>query len=165
MSDDTERDLIDKFYGSDDSLISSFEGMLRDDVDRLTDAKGWDAAQRREHILMFGRAIEDAAIERPLAPKLHAVLTRHAITPADDATHEQWVRESRQALRVRYGLEESARRIAATKTFLEARPKLHEMLNRAGVADHPDIVAALTESPHRHRVQPRQPKKPATVAK
>jgi hypothetical protein len=81
-----ERDVTDRMFGGDASIVSSYRPALSDSLNILTDAKGWSEAERDAHRLEIGHAFYDARITPNMAPALYSIMAAHAVTPADDAT-------------------------------------------------------------------------------
>lgn len=151
-----ESAVAELFFGSDETLVSSYGPSLADAVDRLTDITGMSAADRESHITAAARLFDEARIGPSEASRLHSLAVEHIAKPADDATVAEWESESRQKLRDKFGLDEGQQRIKIVKEFIANRPGLKKLLAESGLGSHPDIVLALAERSEELRMKPRE---------
>ena len=152
LDDDQYDALAAKWYGKPQSVAAVYRTTLGDSMKRARDFYGYDSTAV-EARLVEDAEFFDAAQLMNGAAKLHALMVRHEITPADQATREAWSAETWGQLRDSYG-DDAERRVATVNAFIRERPEVAQRLVASGMDQNPELVLALVENAHNLRITP-----------
>ena len=138
-------------------VARSYEPTLSDSLDDLTALAPELGEKRGELLANAAEVFSDARIPPESAATLHSLYVATLQNPPDEATTQQWARESTEWLKANYpqGYASALNRV---RQWVHAREDVKNLLERSGLGDHPQVVRALIENAAQLRLTPRKKK-------
>jgi hypothetical protein len=139
MSELTQAEL---FFGSDDSVVSTYGPSLADSMNQLCDRDGVSEADKDRLMLEASRFFSQAGIRHDVAAKFYGDIAERLEHPPAPEVANKWQSDGRQYLRERYP-DDGERRAEIVNTYLASFPRVGPQLAVAGV--DPPLYRALLD--------------------
>lgn len=145
----TEADSGAELYTPESTYGRYFDEGLNRLSDHLGNLTPEELGQARKDMSEIFNHLE---VEPYMADRMATLYTHHIREPASDELVQTWEKETRTALRDRYGAEAESH-LALAREIVAANPSLHEVLAMTGLGSHPGVVLDLIERAPRVRAK------------